>query len=128
MKILRFGEANGNSSIRAIMERIRACDALSDDLRRIVRARHVPVLDPSATPVVHQWAIEPYMSPMLTGYIHYPDRPDPRASEWLGFTAPLELLSVSLGAARSMSRWYRLGTPSPWAEDSVKVWGDTDEK
>jgi len=128
MKILRLGEADKNSSIQAIRNRLRACEALADDLRHILRDRHVPVLDASTTPVVEQWAIETYMAPMLTGYIHYPDTPDPKASEWLGFTAPLELLSVSGSAARSMARWYRLGVPSPWAEDSVKVWGDPNEK
>lgn len=124
MRILRYGEANDNSSYRAIRERLQSLNALSEDLRAIIKNRRMPMLDPSKTPIIEQWAIETYMAPMLTGFIHDPDRPDPKASEWLGFTAPIELLSVSESAARSMVQWYRLGTPSPWAADSVKVWGD----
>ncbi len=124
MRILRFGEENDNSSYRAIRERLQSLSVLSDDLRGIIRDRRMPTLDPSKTPIIEQWAIETYMAPMLTGYIHHPNRPDSKASEWLSFTAPIELLSVSGSAARSMVQWYRLGTPSPWAADSVKVWGN----
>lgn len=124
MRILRFGEPEGNSSLRAITARVKSSDVLSADLRKILMDRCIPALDPCETPIVEQWAIETYLAPMLTGYIHYPSRPNPRSSEWLSFTAPLELLSVAGNAARSMERWYRLGTPSAWAEDTVKAWSD----
>ncbi|NKM28646.1 hypothetical protein [Rhizobium laguerreae] len=128
MKILRFGEPDANSSFRAIGARVKSCSALSADLRKILLDRRLPELDPKKTPIIENWAIENYMAPMLTGYIHDPQNPDPRSSEWLSFTMPLELLSVAENTARSMSRWYRLGTPSPWAVDTVKAWGDPHER
>lgn len=128
MKILRYGEPHGNSSFRAISSRVKSCDALSSDLRKILLDRRLPDLNPDKTPIIEQWTIESYFAPMITGYIHYPGNPDPKASEWLGFTMPIELLSVGEQAARSMSRWYRLGTPSPWAADTVKIWADPHER
>ncbi|MGO7554275.1 MULTISPECIES: hypothetical protein [Rhizobium] len=122
MRILRFGEAEGNSSLRAIRRRVEASDLLSSDLRGILKDRRLPVIDPLETPIIEQWVIENYPAAMLTGYIHYPNKPDPWASEWLSFTAPLELLSVEANLARSMARWYRLGTPSPWAKDTLAAW------
>ncbi|ATN33602.1 hypothetical protein ACO34A_07255 [Rhizobium sp. ACO-34A] len=88
----------------------------------------MPVLDPFETPIIEEWAIENYPAPMLTGYIHDPKNPDPRSSEWLSFTAPLELLSVEENVARSMLRWYRLGHPSKWAADTLKAWSHPDDR
>ncbi|MBY5896708.1 MULTISPECIES: hypothetical protein [Rhizobium] len=126
MKILRFGEPKGNSSIRAIVGRINSSATLIADLSLILSERSLPVLDPAESAIVEQWTIETYMAPMLTGYIHYPKRFDPKAAEWLSFTTPIELMSIQGGAVRSMDRWYRLGTPSAFAEDSVKVWSSSD--
>ncbi|NTF11091.1 hypothetical protein G6L37_34190 [Agrobacterium rubi] len=128
MKILRFGEPHDNSSFRAIRARVKSCEALSADLRTLIPDRRLPDLDPGSTPIIEQWAIENYMAPMLTGYIHYPGSAECVGSEWLGFTMPIELLSVAENAARSMSRWYRLGTPSPFAADTVKAWGGPHER
>lgn len=128
MKILRFGERDVNSTISSFRRRIESSDLLSADLRRIHQERRLPLLDPLETPVIESWVIENYQAPMLTGFIHDPKDPDPRASEWLSFTQPLELLSVEQNMARSMTRWYRLGTPSPLAALALQAWSNPHDR
>jgi hypothetical protein len=128
MKLLRFGEPEGNSSSRSISSRINSSASLTADLSRILIDRSLPILNPDDGPLVEEWNIESRMVPMLTGYFRYQKKVDPRGEEWLSFTAPLELLSVEGGLARSMERWYRLGKPSPFAKDMVQIWGATDGK
>jgi len=128
MKLLRYGEPQGNSSVRAISARINSSASLTADLSRILVDRTLPILNSDEGPLVEDWNIESCMVPMLTGYFRYQKKIDPRGEEWLSFTAPLELLSVEGGAARSMERWYRLGKPSPFAKDMVRIWGESDGK
>jgi hypothetical protein len=128
MRILRFGERDANSTLRSIKRRAEQADLLSYDLRRLLKERRMPVLDPLETPIIEEWVIENYPAPMLTGYIHDPKNLDPKASQWLSFTAPLELLSVEENLARSMLRWYRLGNPSEWAADTLKAWSHPDDR
>lgn len=128
MKLLRFGEPEGNSSLRAISARINSSASLTADLSRILVDRTLPIVNPDEGPLVEDWNIESCMVPMLTGYFRYQKKIDPRGEEWLSFTAPLELLSVEGGVARSIERWYRLGKPSPFAQDMVRIWGASDGK
>ncbi|OCI97015.1 hypothetical protein A6U86_15485 [Rhizobium sp. AC27/96] len=114
--------------MRAICARINSSANLTADLGRILVDRTLPILNPEEVPLVEEWNIESYMAPMLTGYFRYQKKIDPRGAEWLSFTAPLELLSVEGGVARSMERWYRLGKPSPFAQDMVRIWGESDGK
>ncbi|MES5099528.1 hypothetical protein ABUK73_14970 [Agrobacterium sp. BA1120] len=128
MELLRFGEPQGNSSPRAISARINSSASLTADLSRILLDRALPLLNPDHGPLVEDWNIESRMVPMLTGYFRYQEKIDLCGEEWLSFTAPLELLSVEGGVVRSMERWYRLGKPSPFAKDMIRIWAESDGK
>ncbi|TAY99662.1 hypothetical protein [Rhizobium leguminosarum] len=128
MKMLRFGELDGNSSARSFERRIATCELLSSDLQNVLHKRRLPLLDALKTPVIEEWAIECYFAPMLTGHIHYPNQPAPMGPGWLSFTMPIELLSVQQKLARSSESWYRLGAPGPWAADTVKAWSSSDDR
>jgi hypothetical protein len=81
-------------------------------------------LDPNVTPIIEQWFVEKWIVPTLVGYISYPDNSLPRHGnhQAMSFTAPLHLFSLQGGMARSSQRWYRLGCPSPIAQDSLRGW------
>lgn len=129
MDILRYGEIERNSSLRAIIRHANASHQLARDLRDVANKCSLPSLDAASVPLVDMWFVEKCMLPMLVGHISYPDRrTDVHGTlGGLSFTAPLHLLSVGAGLARSAQRWYRLGRPSPIAEDSVARW-DTSGK
>ena len=124
MDMLRFGEAECNSSLRSITSHANSWKQVARDLRDIADSRALPDLDPGTTPVIDHWFIEKYMVPMLIGYVSYPDdrKPDHGKYAWMNFTAPLVLFSHGGGMARSSQRWYRLGCPSRIAEDSIRRW------
>lgn len=122
--MLRYGEIDFNSSLRAIIRRANASHRLARDLRQVADLRSLPSADQEALPVVDMWFVDKCMLPTLVGHIRQPDggcddHAKPRRME---FTAPLHLLSVQERLARSASRWYRLGSPSPVAEESVARW------
>lgn len=128
--MLRYGEIECNSSLRAIIRHANASHQLARDLRDVADKRSLPLLDAGTVPLVDMWFVEKCMLPMLVGHISYPDgrNDDQGTLGRLGFTAPLHLLSVAAGMARSAQRWYRLGRPSPIAEDSVARWDMTGER
>ena len=128
MDMLRFGEAESNSSLRSIARRASAWSRVGRDLRTIADSKALPELDLEATPVIDQWFIEKCVVPMLIGYVSYPDdrEPDHGRYGWMNFTAPLVLFSHRQGLARSSERWYRLGCPSLIAEDSIRRWSTKD--
>lgn len=127
MAILRYGEPDRNSSLRSITARARALRSLSVDLRTIVMSRALPILDETEVPIVEDWFVDKLMLPTLVGHIHYPGHSDPKASGEWRFTAPIELLSLSGGCALATSRWYRLGSPLPIANDTLAAWSFPDE-
>lgn len=55
-----------------------------------------------------------------TGHVSPPGHRAQRNS--MSFTSPLHLFSLEQGIARSSQRWYRIGHPSPLAEDSLRRW------
>ncbi len=122
MKLLRFGETDGNSSLRAINSRMHVHKGLAADLRLLVKGRSMPQLDPEVVTLVEDWTIEKYVCPMLVGRFRDPRQPGGLPSDWLSFSTPLELISVEANAARSLTQWYRLGEPSPLANDAVNIW------
>lgn len=122
MKLLRFGEPEDNSPFSAIKSRMRTHEALAVDLRRLLRARTMPVLDPNEVTLVEDWTIENYVCPMLVGHFRDPSGCNGLQPNWLSFSTPLEMISRHGKAARSLTRWYRLGEPSPLAEESLRSW------
>lgn len=124
MDMLRFGETQANSSFRAIIRCANEWHRLAKDLRGIADRKSLPALDPGTTPIVNEWSVERFMVPMLVGNICYPDErgDDHGRFGWMNFTAPLHLFSCRGEMARSSTRWYRLGKPSPLAESSVERW------
>lgn len=119
--MLRIGENRMNSSWASIVRHADAVEHLAADLRRVIDSRSLPQLDVSEAPVVEQWFIEKFIVPTLVGYITYPGV-QREQSKSMGFTAPLHLFSLQQGVARSSQRWYRIGHPSPVAEDSLRRW------
>jgi hypothetical protein len=95
---------------------------LAADLRLLVKGRSMPQLDPEVVTLVEDWTIEKYVCPMLVGRFRDPRQPGGLPSDWLSFSTPLELISVEANAARSLTQWYRLGEPSPLANDAVNIW------
>ncbi|ANL41448.1 hypothetical protein [Rhizobium phaseoli] len=126
MKLLRFGEFDGNSSLRAINSRLRIHQQLADDLRLLLKERSIPHLDPDFVTLVEDWTIENYVCPVLVGRFQDPRRPGGLPADWLSFSTQLELVSVEAKAARSLTQWYRLGEPSPLAKDAVDIWSFPD--
>jgi hypothetical protein len=126
MRLLRFGEPRDNSSLRAINLKLRIHEDLTADLRQLLTDRTLPILDPSEVTLVEDWTIEKYVCPMLVGHFRDPRKCDAVPSDWLSFSTPLEMVSVHGKAARSLTRWYRLGEPSPLAEDSLRIWSSPD--
>jgi hypothetical protein len=122
MKLLRFGEPDGNSSVRAINSRLRIHKDLAADLRLLLSERSMPQLNPDVVTLVEDWTIEKYISPMLVGRFRDPRKSNGLPFDWLSFSTPLELISVEAKAARSLTRWYRLGKPSPLADYAVHNW------
>jgi hypothetical protein len=129
MDMLRFGEAESNSSLRSIIRHANSWKQVARDLRAIADSRALPELDPNTTPVIDQWFIEKCVVPMLIGHVSYPDdrKPGHGKYAWMNFTAPLVLFSHRGGMARSSRRWYRLGCPSLIAEDSISRWSTKGE-
>lgn len=123
--MLRIGENRMNSSWASIVRHADAVEHLATDLRRVIDSRSLPKLDTSLTPVVEQWFIEKFIVPTLVGFITYPGNSGERHGQCssMSFTAPLHLFSLQQGIARSSHRWYRVGHPSPLAEDSLRRWG-----
>ncbi|MBB2678482.1 UNVERIFIED_ORG: hypothetical protein M2312_001988 [Rhizobium esperanzae] len=126
MRLLRFGEPEGNSSLRAISLRSGIHNDLAADLRRLLADRSIPPLDPDNVTLVEDWTIEEYICPMLVGRFRDPKKSDGLPREWLSFSTALELISLEGKAARSLTQWYRLGEPSPLAEDAVRIWSSVD--
>jgi hypothetical protein len=122
MKLLRFGETDSNSSLRAISLRQRNHKELADDLRLLLTERAIPHLNPDVVTLVEDWTIEKYVCPMLVGRFRDPREPGGLPSDWLSYSTPLELISVEAKAARSLTQWYRLGEPSPLAKGAVNNW------
>lgn len=122
--MLRIGENRANSSWASIARRANAVEHLAADLRGVIDSRSLPQLDASRTPVVEQWFIEKFIVPTLVGFIAYPGDGGEHhgQSSSMSFTAPLHLFSLQQGVARSSQRWYRIGNPSPVAEDSLRRW------
>ncbi|WGI73301.1 hypothetical protein QC756_13095 [Sinorhizobium meliloti] len=121
--MLRIGEDRANSSWASIVRHARAVECLTGDLRRVIDSKSLPQLDTSRTPVVEQWFIEKFIVPTLVGFITYPgDSGEPHGERSSSFTAPLHIFSLRQGIARSAQRWYRIGHPSPVAEDSLRRW------
>ncbi|KOF22381.1 hypothetical protein AC244_02275 [Ensifer adhaerens] len=122
--MLRIGENRANSSWASVARHANAVEHLAEDLRRVIDGRSLPQLDTNHTPVVEQWFIEKFIVPTLVGFITYPgdsgEHHGQRSS--MSFTAPLHLFSLQQGIARSSQRWYRVGHPSPVAEDSLRRW------
>ncbi|WFT84365.1 hypothetical protein [Rhizobium leguminosarum] len=126
MKLLRFGETDGNSSLRTINSRLHIHKELAADLGLLVKGRSMPQLDPDVVTLVEDWTIEKYVCPMLVGRFRDPREPGGLPADWLSFSTPLELISVEAKAARSLTQWYRLGEPSPLAKDAVDIWSFPD--
>ncbi len=126
MKLLRFGEQNVNSSLRAINSRQRIHKDLAADLRLVLKERSMPQLDPDAVTLVEDWTIETYTCPMLVGSFRNPRMRDGLPADWLSFSGPLELLSLNAKVARSLTQWYRLGEPSLLAEKALEIWSFPD--
>ncbi len=119
--MLRVGENRMNSSWASIARHANAVEHLAADLRRVIDSRSLPQFEVSDAPVVEQWFIEKFIVPTLVGYITYPGEQREQSTS-MGFTAPLHLFSLHQGVARSSQRWYRIGQPSPVAEDSLRRW------
>ncbi|MGO8236085.1 hypothetical protein ACC806_07765 [Rhizobium ruizarguesonis] len=126
MRLLRFGEPDGNSSLRDINSRLRFHKELAGDLRLLLKERSMPPLNPDVVTLVEDWTIERYVCPMLVGRFRDPRKPSGLPADWLGFSSPLELISIEAKAARSLTQWYRLGEPSNLAEDAVNIWSFSD--
>ncbi|MBY5448095.1 hypothetical protein [Rhizobium leguminosarum] len=126
MRLLRFGEPDGNSSLRDINSRLRVHKELAGDLRLLVAQRSMPRLNPDVVTLVEDWTIENYVCPMLVGRFRDPTGSSDLPADWLSFSTPLELISVGAKAARSLTQWYRLGEPSPLAKDAVDIWSFPD--
>ena len=126
MRLLRFGEPDDNSSLRAIDLRQRIHNELAADLRLVLKKRSMPQLDPDAVTLVEDWTIERYTCPMLVGSFRNPRKRDGLPADWLSFSGPLELLSLEAKVARSLTKWYRLGEPSPLAKDALEIWSFPD--
>ncbi|TAW57484.1 hypothetical protein ELI17_14640 [Rhizobium ruizarguesonis] len=86
----------------------------------------MPRLNPDVVTLVEDWTIENCVCPMLVGRFRDPTKSVGLPSDWLDFSTPLELVSVEAKAARSLTRWYRLGEPSPLAEESLHNWSFPD--
>lgn len=127
MALLRYGEPEGNSSLRSISARARALRSLSVHLRSIAMSKTLPFLDDVEVPIVEDWFVDKLTLPILVGRIHYPGLSDPKASDEFRFTAPIELLSLAGGCALSTTRWYRLGSPLPIANDTLATWSYPNE-
>ncbi len=127
--MLRIGEDRANSSWASIARHAGAVERLAGDLRRVIGSKSLPQLDASHTPVVEQWFIEKFIVPTLVGFITYPgdsnEHHGVRSS--MSFTAPLHIFSLRQGIARSSQRWYRIGHPSPVAENSLRRWSEDGE-
>ncbi|RWY79159.1 hypothetical protein EHI46_00255 [Rhizobium leguminosarum] len=128
MKLLRFGEADGNSSLRTIGSRLRAHKDLASDLRLLLQERSIPQLDPDIVTLVEDWTIEKYVCPILVGRFRDPRKPVGPPANCFDFSTPLELISVEGKAARSLTQWYCLGEPSPLADDAVRTWSFTNDR
>ncbi|WP_047454622.1 hypothetical protein [Rhizobium rhizogenes] len=126
MRLLRFGEPDGNSSLRELSSRLRIHKELADDLQRLLTERSIPHLNPEVVTLVEDWTVEKYICPMLVGRFQDPRKPGDLPADWLSFSAPLELISIEAKAARSLTQWYRLGEPSALAEDAVHIWSFPD--
>ncbi|MDM9621118.1 hypothetical protein [Rhizobium sp. S96] len=122
--MLRVGEERTNSSWASIARHANAVEDLAADLRQVIESRSLPELDASRTPVVEEWYIEKFVVPTLVGFITYPGDSGRRRGQRgpMSFTGPLHLFSLRQGVARSSHRWYRVGHPSPAAEDSLRRW------
>ncbi len=122
--MLRIGENRANSSWASVVRHANALEHLAGDLRRVASSRSLPHLDAGHTPVVEEWFVEKFIVPTLVGFISYPGRVggDSTQRSLMSFTAPLHLLSLQEGMARSSQRWYRLGHASPLAQDSLRRW------
>jgi hypothetical protein len=122
MKPLRFGEPDGNSSLRMIDSRQRIHKELANDLRLLMTERSMPRLNPDVVTLVEDWTIEKYVCPMLVGRFLDPEKSNGLPADWVSFSAPLELISLQAKAARSLTQWYRLGEPSPLADNALRIW------
>ncbi|MBY5713294.1 hypothetical protein [Rhizobium leguminosarum] len=91
-----------------------------------MRERSIPRLNPDVVTLVEDWTIENCVCPILVGRFQDPKKPSGLPADWLSFSTPLELISVEAKAARSLTQWYRLGEPSPLAEDAVHIWSFPD--
>lgn len=127
--MLRIGEDRANSSWASIARHADAVERLAGDLHRVIGSKSLPQLDASHTPVVEQWFIEKFIVPTLVGFITYPGDSNEHHGERgsMSFTAPLHIFSLRQGIARSSQRWYRIGHPSPVAEDSLRRWSEDGE-
>ncbi len=122
--MLRIGENRANSSWASVVRHASAVEHLAGDLRRVAHTRSLPRLDALHTPVVEEWFVEKFIVPTLVGFISDPGRVggDTTQRGSMRFTAPLHLLSLHEGMARSSQRWYLLGNPSLLAGDSLRRW------
>jgi len=126
MTLLRFGEPDGNSSLRALNSRLRIHKELAGDLRRLLTERSMPLLNADTVTLVEDWTIEKCICPMLVGRFRDPSKLSGLPADWLSFSSPLELISLEAKVARSLTHWYRLGKPSPLAEHAVHHWSFPD--
>jgi hypothetical protein len=93
-----------NPRTREIASRIHR---LSQDLMLIDQLRAPSIRDIAAAPLIEDWAIGRRYEPALIGRVsgHPHIDPGPIVTSGLYFLDPVA------GYARTLSRWYRLGTP-----------------
>ena len=103
MIAVESGQVRGN-----IDHEIERLETLLADLKRL-RALDFPTPEQLETaPIIDQWALTTRTEPCLVGSVHG----HPRLRGGLAMTSGLWVWSSSLGWARTMSRYYRLGRPA----------------
>jgi hypothetical protein len=122
MELLRFADKRGNASLRRLDREATQWHQLAKDLRLISNSKSLPELDPDQTPIIDDWYLNSCLMPMIVGRITYPGRMtfDEAYNACVKYTSPIHLFSDLGQAARSSTRWYRLGRRSILADDTIK--------
>ena len=102
--------SDGSYDRRRIESEIARLESLLADLRRIANGR-VPFRgDIPDAPLIDGWSFDLIQHLCLRGVVS--GHPDPRVGKpgWITATSDLWVLDRVRGVARTMNRWYRLGT------------------
>lgn len=92
----------------ATLELARRVQALSRDLDLIRQLKAPTILDYSDAPLLENWTIGQRAELAIVGDVsRHPGRPDGRI-----VTSGLYFMDPRAGYARTLSRWYRLGSPA----------------